>query len=101
MLARKLENCPAADELPIVAEILADDLIAAGYGNDQRVASAIEHIGRNDLRWPQPARVIEAIKECGKHSAHTVYTALPPPERTPEQMERINKLIADARKSLR
>ena len=100
LLARKLENCPAADELPIVAEVLTDDLIAAGHVRADRVGAALETIGRYDMRWPQPARVIEVVRQTANDEAMAYHKRLPPPERTPEQLERIQNLIKEARKAL-
>ena len=62
MLARNLDYAPSADELPIVAEVLADDLFAWGFTDDDtdRIAHAINMAGRQSSRFP----TCHNIKEC-------------------------------------
>ncbi len=63
MLARNLDGAPAGDELPIVAEVMIDDLREMGIGDADapRVAAALNRLGRTSERWPKVVQVRQAM----------------------------------------
>ena len=65
MLARALNNAPAADELPLYAQVLTDDLMNCGYtdADAAKVAGAIDKYGRDAEVWPNTKRVQDALRE--------------------------------------
>ena len=64
MLARGLDNSPAADELPYYAEVLAGDMVAEGLGakDADRIAEALDTLGRHLDKWPTPRAVLDTLK---------------------------------------
>ncbi len=65
MLARNLEFSPAADELPMVAQVLVEDLQAWNYSDADcdRVSDGINTAGRSTRRWPTNHDIRAAIKK--------------------------------------
>src|SRR3990167_7842386 len=65
MLARALDKAPAADELPLYAQVLTDDLMNCGYGDTHAalVASAIDRYGRDAEVWPNTRRIQDVLRE--------------------------------------
>ena len=90
MLARNLENSPAADELPQVSSVMAQDLRGAGYGllRPDKVVAALNELGRELTRWPCPAQVIEKLR--GAPSYVTSYLLEHTSQRTTPEMAREN-----------
>ena len=60
MLARNLDNSPAADDILMVASVYHDDMVAHGLTDDdaERVGNAFEIAGRRAQRFPRPVDVI-------------------------------------------
>lgn len=98
MLARNLENSPAADELPQVAAVMADDLRHAGYSHvpHETITLALNELGRELTRWPCPAQVIEKLR--GAPSYGTSYLLEHTSQRTTPELAREN--IAKIKKML-
>ena len=63
MLARALDNAPAADELPMYAQVMTDDLMNCGYGDDNAayVGGAIDQYGRTAERWPRTRDIQDVL----------------------------------------
>ena len=64
MLARSLDNAPAADELPYYAEVMYQDITSAMQLDDddcQRLTHAFNLYGRGATKWPVPRQIIEII----------------------------------------
>ena len=65
MLARSLDKAPAADELPMYAQVLTDDLMNCGYmdGDAAKVGGAIDRYGRSAERWPRTGDIQAVLRE--------------------------------------
>ena len=73
MLARRLENAPAADELPMCAQVLCDDLMNCGYmdGDATKVGGAIDRYGRGAERWPRTCDIQAVLREMRDEETRT------------------------------
>jgi len=94
MLARKLENSPTAEELPIIAAVMAGDLADARYGDEHaaRVAAAFDFLGRTQSRWPTPADVIQRLHQTAPRAGFGIIAALPAPKNLEVAQRHIQRL---------
>ncbi len=82
LMARKLRFGPQPADLPVVAEVMTEDLVRAGKTKHLRIREALEYIGRTDRDWPQPARVIEVISEASRQTSTYKELAAPGPDKS-------------------
>lgn len=82
MLARNLENAPAAEELPTVAKVLALDLLELKYNDPYRVACALTDLSRENPKWPSTPRIIMALMPKKEPAYFQEFPKLPPPTYT-------------------
>lgn len=87
MLARNMEYAPAADEIPIVAKILTQDLVNMGYADcdSDRIGHALNLAGRNFDKWPSTFQIKSSIP------ARRDWEWKPDVKRLPESEERRKK----------
>ena len=96
MLARQLDYSPAAEELPLVIEVMHQDLVRAGFGDSdsERIAIAFDRLALTVSKWPTTVAVREAVPR----RAETAFKRLPY-KRTPEGkqkgLEVLKRLKAD------
>ena len=99
MLARNLENSPAADELPQVSAVMAADLRGAGYGllPHDKIVAVLNELGRELKRWPCPAQVIEKLRGAGlayRSGNLLEHKGTMTPEVARENIARMKKMLA-------
>lgn len=100
-LARNLHGAPAADDLPDIAEVMAEDLRIFGYG-EQHVAlieDAINGVARNQNDWPTVFQVRQAVREAS-HQRMMQCPRLPAPPLPDSYWENGRKRLAALRKQL-
>lgn len=75
MLARQLDYSPAADELPLVIEVMYEDLVRAGFGDQdaERIVVAFDRIAITGIKWPTAF----AVKEAAPKLSEGFYPRLP------------------------
>lgn len=93
MKSRCLPNSPSAEELPIVAHVMVDDLRTRGLADADvdRVRTAFAALVPTLERWPTVRAIIDALP-----SARPAYRALPSPRKEYSQkfVERIDQIGA-------
>lgn len=64
MQARRLDFTPSAENMPITAEVMTDDLFALGYTDNDcdRIREAIDSAGRSYPRFPTIYHIKQHIK---------------------------------------
>ena len=112
MLARNLDHAPQAEELPLCAQVMTDDLMNCGYtdGEALKVAEAIDRYGRTAQRWPTTRDIQSALRDIAQHNYmnRNDYKSLPEPDGEKqrrkavglENLEKIKKMLRETTKAL-
>ena len=97
-LARNLHGAPAADELPIIAEVMAADLRIFGY-NEQHtdmVEASINQFARTHDDWPTVRQVREEMQDAARQRRMN-QPQLPAPPPGAEMLTHLGDYLPDAR----
>lgn len=105
MLSRNLKWTPAAEEIPIVAEVLARDLIDLDLDKPGDVMAALKELSREESEWPCTSMVIEKLRPTTHRTNAAMYkTEDPDIKRIGYSYNRpthISKLVTDKIKELK
>lgn len=101
-LARNLRGAPSADEIPMIAEVMADDLAVFGYGADHAdaVGDAVDNVSRTQDDWPTVRQVREAVRDSANRRRMD-RPSLPAPEMSEERRKQHLENLAALRRKLR
>lgn len=100
MMARNMDFSPSPEDLPIVAKVLASDLLASGITDIAAIRKGLEAAGRTYEKWPATALIISLCRPKREPLAHRLLAHEENKHYTPEQVQRFHSIIGGIKEKL-
>lgn len=100
MMARNMDFSPTPEDLPLVADVLAMDLISLGLTDVAAIRQTLQTCGRTYEKWPSTAVIVSLLKPPKQLNARMYQPLLSEPEK-PVDNAKAEKAIAMIRSILK